>query len=118
MSGWLVGTSALTSGRSMSWGEETIRDEWGRARAAALSAISGGSTAVSGSPCTGAPRTANVGIFGTAGYARSADLDTRARRHYEGLTRLCFLGKPLICPSAVIQRSHLPMIWEIGRAHV
>ena len=60
MSGWLVGTSALTSGRSAPWGEETIRDEWGRARAAALSAISGGSTAVSGSPCTGAPRTGRV----------------------------------------------------------
>ena len=59
MSGWLVSTSALTSGRSRPWGEDAIREEWSRARAAALSAISGGSTAVSGSPCTGTPRTAS-----------------------------------------------------------
>ena len=52
-----------------------------------------------------------VSDFFAAGYITGAGLATGARRHDEGLTRLCYLGKPLICPSAVIQRSHLPMIW-------
>jgi hypothetical protein len=52
-----------------------------------------------------------ISAFFATGYFRGADLATGAGRHDEGFTRLSYLGKPLICPSAVIQRSHLPMIW-------
>jgi hypothetical protein len=52
-----------------------------------------------------------ISAFFATGYFRGADLATGARRHDKGFTRLSYLGKPLICPSAVIQRLHLPMIW-------
>jgi len=93
-----------------------------------MSAITGSPSAVSpsavsGSPCTGAARIAvgdygGVGAFVAAGiisYSRIAGRAAGARWPDSFPARLRRLRKLPSCPSAVIQRSHLPAIWGAVR---